>query len=225
MDHVRSRDIRLLVVEDHHIVRQGIVSLLQSVPGMHVVAEAPDGRSGVALFREHEPDVIVMDLRMPGMSGIQATEEICREFPSAKILVLTTYDGDEDVYKALQAGARGYLLKGMLGEELIEAIRSVHSGQSSLCPAVAQQLAHRMATPELTRRELQVLEAIVIGKGNRDIAAFLEISEATVKTHINSLLNKLDVSDRTQAAITALQRGLVQLELVADKLTFGRSVK
>jgi len=214
--------IRLLVVEDHHIVRQGIVSLLQSVPGMEVVAEAPDGRIGVALFRKHEPDVVVMDLRMPAMTGTQAIEEICRDFPHAKIIVLSTFDGDEDVYRALHAGARGYLLKGMLGDELIEAIRAVHAGRSSLCPAVAQQLAYRMAAPELTRRELDVLEAIVTGKSNRDIAACLAISEATVKTHINSLLGKLDVSDRTQAAITALQRGLVHMESVADRLEFGR---
>jgi two-component system NarL family response regulator len=218
-------DIRLMVVEDHHIVRHGLVSLLQSVPGIHVVAQAADGRTAVELFRQCQPDVVIMDLRMPLMTGVEATGEICREFRNARIIVLTTFDGDEDVYKALQAGARGYLLKGMLAEELVEAIRSVHAGQSSLCPAVAQQLAHRMSNPELTRRELEVLEAIVTWKSNRDIAAFLAVSEATVKTHINSLLTKLDVADRTQAAVSGLQRGLVHMEAVADRFTFGRSFK
>lgn len=217
--------IRLLIVEDHHIVRQGLISLLQSVSGMLVVAEAPDGRVGAELYRQHLPDVVLMDLRMPVLSGVEAIQELCREFPGAKIIVLTTFDGDEDVYRAMQAGARGYLLKGMEAEELIAAIRCVHAGQASICPPVAEQLAHRMATPELTRRELEVLETIVAGKSNREIASSLEVSEATVKTHLNSLFSKLDVVDRTQAAITAVQRGLVHLDSMANKLAFSRTAK
>ena len=215
--------IRLLIVEDHHIVRQGLISLLQSVSGMVVVAEAPDGRAGAELYRQHLPDVVLMDLRMPVVSGVEAIQELCHEFPDAKVIVLTTFDGDEDVYRAMQAGARGYLLKGMEAEELIASIRSVHSGKSSFCPPVAQQLAYRMATPELTRRELEVLETIVAGKSNREIAFSLDMSEATVKTHLHSVFSKLDVVDRTQAAITAVRRGFVHLDLMEDKPAFSRT--
>jgi two-component system NarL family response regulator len=192
---------------------------------MNVVAEAPDGRVGAELYRQHLPDVVLMDLRMPVASGVETIQELRHEFPGAKVIVLTTFDGDEDVYRAMQAGARGYLLKGMEAEELIAAIRCVHAGQSSLCAPIAEQLAHRMSTPELTPRELEVLETIVAGKSNREIASSLDVSEATVKTHLNSLFSKLNVVDRTQAAITALQRGLVHLDSMADKLTFSRSTK
>jgi two-component system NarL family response regulator len=229
MTHTQSFDsetpIRLLIVEDHHIVRQGLISLLQSVSGLEVVAEAPDGRIAAELYRRHLPDVVLMDLRMPVVSGVEAIQQLCREFPGAKVLVLTTFDGDEDVFRAMQAGARGYLLKGMEAQELITAIRRVHAGQSSLCSPVAQQLAYRMSTPELTPRELEVLETIVAGKSNREIASSLDVSEATVKTHLNSLFSKLDVVDRTQAAITAVQRGLVHLDFMADRLSFTRTAK
>lgn len=229
MTHTQSFDsetpIRLLIVEDHHIVRQGLISLLQSVSGLAVVAEAPDGRIAAELYRRHLPDVVLMDLRMPVVSGVEAIQQLCREFPGAKVLVLTTFDGDEDVFRAMQAGARGYLLKGMEAQELITAIRRVHAGQSSLCSPVAQQLAYRMSTPELTPRELEVLETIVAGKSNREIASSLDVSEATVKTHLNSLFSKLDVVDRTQAAITAVQRGLVHLDFMADRLSFTRTAK
>ena len=148
MTHTQSFDsetpIRLLIVEDHHIVRQGLISLLQSVSGLEVVAEAPDGRIAAELYRRHLPDVVLMDLRMPVVSGVEAIQQLCREFPGAKVLVLTTFDGDEDVFRAMQAGARGYLLKGMEAQELITAIRRVHAGHSSLCSPVAQQLAYRM---------------------------------------------------------------------------------
>jgi two-component system NarL family response regulator len=229
MTHTQSFDsetpIRLLIVEDHHIVRQGLISLLQSVSGLEVVAEAPDGRIAAELYRRHLPDVVLMDLRMPVVSGVEAIQQLCREFPGAKVLVLTTFDGDEDVFRAMQAGARGYLLKGMEAQELITAIRRVHAGQSSLCSPVAQQLAYRMSTPELTPRELEVLETIVAGKSNREIASSLDVSEATVKTHLNSLFSKLDVVDRTQAAITAVQRGLVHLDFMADRLSFTRTAR
>jgi DNA-binding NarL/FixJ family response regulator len=204
--------IRILVVDDHHIVRQGLVALLNTVPGFQVIAEAGDGIEAIALYRQHQPDITIMDLRLPRMNGVEAITHIRAEFPGARIVVLTTFDGDEDIYRALQAGARGYLLKGMDAEELTSAIRSVHAGKSRIPTVVAERLAERMSGSELTARELDVLRLIVQGRSNREIAGGLHISEATVKTHINNLLSKLGVSDRTQAATTALQRGLVHLE-------------
>jgi two-component system NarL family response regulator len=204
--------IRLMVVEDHHVVRQGLVALLNTVPDMSVVAEGADGRQAVDLFRQHEPDVTLMDLRMPNMSGVDAVIEIRQSFPAARIIVLTTFDGDEDIYRALQAGARAYLLKGMFGDELMDAIRAVHAGKSRIPPAVAERLADRMGSPGLTARELDVLRLIVGGKSNKEIGKGLNISEATVKTHINNILSKLGVTDRTQATTMALQRGIVHLD-------------
>ena len=203
--------IRILIVEDHHVVRQGLAALLKTVPDMTVVAQAADGAEGVRLFREHKPDVTIMDLRLPVLSGVDAITQIRSEFPTARIIVLTTFDGDEDIYRALQAGARGYLLKDMFGEELMEAIRVVHSGRTRIPPAIAERLAERMGGPNLTNRELEVLQAIVAGKSNKEIAFGLGISEATVKTHINNILSKLGVTDRTQATTAALQRGIVHL--------------
>ena len=206
-----SESIRILVVEDHHVVRQGLVALIRSVPDMTVVGEAADGRKGLELFRQHKPDITIMDLRLPVMTGVEAITQIRREFPQARVIVLTTFDGDEDIYRALQAGAKGYLLKDMFGDELMDAIRAVHAGKSRIPPAVAQRLADRMGGQELTARELEVLKQIVSGKSNKEIGSHLSISEATVKTHINSLLSKMNVTDRTQAATTAIQRGLVHL--------------
>ena len=206
-----SEPIRILVAEDHHVVRQGLVALIKTVPDMTVVGEAADGAQAVELFRKCRPDVTIMDLRLPVMSGVEAITAIRREFPSARVLVLTTFDGDENIFRALQAGARGYLLKDMFGEELREAIRGVHAGKTRIPPPIAQRLAERMGGPSLTHREIEVLKLIVAGKSNKDIGNDLSISEATVKTHINSILGKLGVSDRTQAATTALQRGIVEL--------------
>ncbi len=203
--------IRILVVDDHHVVRQGLIALLKTVPEIAIVAEGSDGEQAVTLYREHRPDVAILDLRMPKKNGVEAITDIKREFPQARVIVLTTFDGDEDIYRALQAGAKGYLLKDMFGEELIDAIRAVHSGKQRIPAAVAQRLAERMVGPSLTARELDVLKCIVSGKSNRDIGLELSISEATVKTHINNILGKLGVSDRTQAATTALQRGIVHL--------------
>ena len=204
--------VRLLVVDDHHIVRQGLIALLATVPEMQVVAEASDGKQALELYRRHQPDVTLMDLRMTSMNGVETTRAIRAEFPHARIIVLTTFDGDEDIYRALQAGARGYLLKGMDTEELLAAIRAVHSGKSRIPAPVAERLAERMNAPTLTERETDVLRLSVGGNSNKEIAAALFISEATVKTHINSLLGKLGVTDRTQAATTALQRGIVHLD-------------
>jgi DNA-binding NarL/FixJ family response regulator len=204
--------IRLLVADDHHIVRRGLVALLGSVPDMEIVGEASNGEEAVALYRAQHPDVVLMDLRMTGMNGVEATRAIRKEFPQARIIVLTTFDGDEDIYRALQAGARGYLLKGMDTEELLAAIHAVHGGKSRIPGPVAERLAERMNNPALTERETDVLRLIVGGNSNKEIASALFISEATVKTHINSLLAKLGVSDRTQATMAALQRGIVHLD-------------
>jgi two-component system NarL family response regulator len=206
-----SGPIRILVADDHNVVRQGLVALIKTVPDMAVVAEAADGVQAIELFRKHQPDVTIMDLRLPGMSGVDAITQIRRDFPSARILVLTTFDGDENIFRALQAGARGYLLKDMFGDELMEAIRTVHAGKTRIPAPIAQRLAERMGGPSLTNRELEVLKLIVAGNSNKDIGNELSISEATVKTHINSILSKLGVSDRTQAATTAIQRGIVEL--------------
>jgi DNA-binding NarL/FixJ family response regulator len=207
-----TQPIRILIVEDHHVVRQGLAALLATVEGMVVIGEAADGQHGVEMFRQHQPDVTIMDLRLPVLSGVEAITKIRQDFPAARIIVLTTFDGDEDIYRALQAGARGYLLKDMSGDELMEAIRTVHAGRSRIPAAVAQRLADRVGGHDLTPRELDVLRLIVTGKSNKEIGSALKISEATVKTHINSLLGKLGVTDRTQATTTALQRGLVHLK-------------
>ena len=204
--------IKIMVVDDHHIVRQGLVALLKTVPGFSVVAEASDGLQAVELFGKHVPDITLMDLRLPNLGGVDAIARIRATHPSARIIVLTTFDGDEDIFRALQAGAKGYLLKGMDTDELTEAIRSVYAGKSRIPAVVAEKLAERMSGPALTARELDVLKLIVAGCSNKEIASRLFISEATVKTHINSLLSKLGVTDRTQAATTALQRGIVHLD-------------
>jgi len=208
--------IRILVVEDHPIVRQGLVALLNVVDGVEVVGEATDGVEAVKEFELRHPDVTLIDLRLPKMSGVEVIQRIRADHAQARFIVLTTYDGDEDIYRALQAGARAYLLKGMTVEVLISAIRSVHAGKSIIPPAIAQKLAERMSTEQLTQREQDVLEQIVRGKSNKEIGAVLDISEATVKTHVNNLLGKLGVEDRTQAATAAIQRGLVQLDSQGD---------
>jgi len=204
--------IRVLVIEDHNIVREGLVAFLKVADGCEVVGEASDGEGGLASFNELLPDVTLIDLRLPKMSGVAVIERARSKVPQARFIVLTTYDGDEDIYRALKAGARAYLLKGMTGEELVQTIRSVHSGRSYIPPAIAERLAERIGTQELTPRESDVLEHIVQGKSNKEIAADLDVSEATVKTHVNSLLGKLAVTDRTQAATAAIRRGLVPFE-------------
>jgi two-component system NarL family response regulator len=204
-------EIRIIVVDDQAVVRQGFVSLIGTVPDMRVIAQGTNGREAVALYREHRPDVVLMDLRMPEMGGVEAIATIRREFSDAKVIVLTTYDGDEDIYRSLQAGAQGYLLKDMFFEELESAIRAVHAGGRKIPGVVAERLAGRMGGSDLTGREHEVLELIVRGLSNKEIGSALGISEATVKSHINSILGKLGVTDRTQAATTALQRGIVHL--------------
>jgi two-component system NarL family response regulator len=209
---VTTESIRVLIVEDHNVVRQGLVALLNVVDGLTVVGEAADGLEAIDQFRKHQPDITLMDLRLPRLSGVEAIKRIRQEAPQARVIVLTTYDGDEDIYRALKAGARAYLLKGMTSDDLVTTIRAVHVGKSHIPPAIAERLAERMGTEDLTPREFDVLQEIVHGKSNKEIATALSVSEATVKTHINSLLGKLGVTDRTQAATAALQRGIVPLE-------------
>ena len=217
-----SNPIRILVVEDHHVVRQGLVALLSVVEGVEVVGQAADGIAAIDEFNLRHPDVTLIDLRLPKLSGVEVIQKMRAEQPHARFIVLTTYDGDEDIFRALQAGARAYLLKGMTVEVLVSTIRSVHAGKSCIPPVIAQKLAERMATEQLTHREQDVLEQIVRGKSNKEIGSELDISEATVKTHINNLLSKLGVTDRTQAATAAIQRGLVQLDPQGD-IQIGRA--
>src|SRR5919206_1426818 len=205
-----NEKIRIVVVDDQAVVRQGFVALINTVSDMEVIAEGTDGRQAVELYRKLRPDVLLTDLRMPVMGGVEAIAQIRREFPHARIIILTTFDGDEDIYRSLQAGAQGYLLKDMFFEELEDAIRKVHAGARRLPAVVAERLAERMNASELTLRELEVLQEIVNGKSNKEIASTLHISEATVKSHINNILGKLGVTDRTQAATRALQRGIVR---------------
>ena len=203
--------IRIIVVDDQAVVRQGFAALINTVADMEVVAEGVNGAQAVELYRRHRPDVLLTDLRMPVMSGVEAITAIKREWPQARVIVLTAFDGDEDIYRSLQAGAQGYLLKDMFFEELESAIRTVHAGGRRIPGVVAERLAERMGGLDLTGRELEVLRLIVAGRSNKEIGSDLKISEATVKSHVNSILSKLGVTDRTQAATTALQRGLVHL--------------
>jgi len=200
-----------MVIDDQAVVRQGFVALINTVPDMEVIAEGTNGQQAIELYRLHKPDITMIDLRMPVLGGVEAIVAIRREFPDARLIVLTTYDGDEDIYRSLQAGAQGYLLKDMFFEELEDAIRKVHAGARRIPTLVAERLAERMGGSDLTSRELEVLEQIVAGNSNREIGRLLNISEATVKSHINNILSKLGVTDRTQAATTALQRGIVHL--------------
>lgn len=207
----QSSTIRVLIVDDHSIVRQGLATIINRDPEMTVIAQAEDGQQAIAYFSEHQPDVTLMDLRMPQMAGVEAITAICTQFKPARIIVLTTYDGDEDIYRGLQAGAKGYLLKDAKPNELLNAIRIVNRGQQYIPPEVGAKLVQRMSNPELSDRELEVLRLMGQGMSNLDIATALTIGESTVKSHVNRILSKLGVSDRTQAVITAVKRGIVNL--------------
>jgi DNA-binding NarL/FixJ family response regulator len=207
-----GEQIRILVVDDHHVVRQGLVALLNIMPGIEVVGEAGDGFEAIKLHQSLHPDITLMDLQLPKLGGVDAIIRIRAEDPTARFIVLTTFDGDEDIFRSLQAGAKAYLLKGMTVEELTSTIQAVHSGKTRISATIAEKLAERMSGQALTARELAVLERIVAGRANKEIASDLDISEATVKTHINNLLGKLGVSDRTHAATVAIQRGIVHLK-------------
>lgn len=203
--------IRVVVIDDHPVVRLGLAAMVSTQPDMSVVAQAGSGEEALRLFRQHQPDITLMDLRLPAMSGLETIRQIRQEFPDSRFIVLTTYEGDEDIYKALQSGARGYLLKGMSQDELLKAIRAVRSGFKYIPPRVSKALEARPPGSDLSARELQVLELIVKGQSNREIAETLKITEGTVKWHVNIVLSLLNVSDRTQAAVAALQRGIVHL--------------
>ncbi|MCA9973426.1 MAG: response regulator transcription factor [Anaerolineales bacterium] len=207
--------IRILLADDHPVVREGLAGMLAGQPDFDVVAQAGDGAAAVALWRVHRPDVVLMDLRMPGMDGVQAIEAIRGERPSAHILVLTTYDSDADIVRAIEAGATGYLLKDAPREELFRAIRAAARGESVLAPAVAARLMTRMRAPaeeSLSAREIEVLQLVARGNSNRAIGKALHISTATVKTHLIHIFDKLGVNDRTSAVTAALERGILSLD-------------
>lgn len=204
--------IRVLIVDDHPVFRDGLRAILGTAPDIEVCGEAGDGRAGVAAFKEHLPDIVFMDLRMPVLDGADAIAAILRHTPGARIIVLTTFSGDEDIHRALRFGAKGYLLKDAFGDEILGAVRAVHRGGRHIPPEVAARVAERPIGRELTEREVQVLESIARGLSNREIGAELGIAEGTVKAHINSILDKLEARDRTEAAMFALRRGIIRLE-------------
>lgn len=204
--------IRLLIVDDHPVVRDGLVAILhEGEPDLEVVGEAGDGKEAVTTWRNLRPTVTIMDLQLPGQTGVEAIQAIRREDPEARILVLTTFDGDADIQRALEAGARGYLLKSVRRNILIEAVRAVAAGQRYLPPTTAARLVEAMESERLTARELDVLRLLAKGERNREIADALGLAEPTVKIHVNNLLRKLQAKDRTEAAMIALKRGLIHL--------------
>jgi DNA-binding NarL/FixJ family response regulator len=205
------KSIRILTVDDHPVVRSGIAGLVQDQADMLLVGEASNGREAIQQFRAHRPDVTLMDLQMPEMSGVDATIAIRDEFPRARILVLTTYTGDVQVVRALKAGAQGYLIKNLLHKELLDAIRKVHAGKKIVSPELSGEVAIRAADDSLTAAEIAVLRLIADGNANKQIADQLSISEETVKSRVKNILSKLDANDRTQAVTIALKRGIIEL--------------
>jgi len=203
--------IRVLISDDHPFMREGLAAVIDYKSDMTVVGQACNGYEAIALFRQQQPDITLMDLRMPKLSGVEAIETICAEFNHARIVVLTTYDRDEDIYRGLRAGAKGYVLKDAEPDELLHAIRVVHKGQQYIPSAVGAKLAERIGNPELSDRELEVLRLMATGKSNLEISTELSIAEGTVKFHMKNILSKLGVSDRTQAMIVALKRGIITL--------------
>jgi two-component system NarL family response regulator len=203
--------ITVLIADDHPVVREGIAAMLSRRPDMDVIAEVGDGQQAIDAYTELHPDVVLMDLRMPTVSGVEAIRAIRASDEAARVIVLTTFDGDEDIYRALQAGAMAYLLKGTPREELLETVRAVAAGERRIPPEVAAKLAERMTIPDITPREAEVLRLIAEGMTNRAIGQALSITEGTVKAHVNNILTKLNANDRTQAVTIALQRGIIQL--------------
>ena len=204
--------IRILTVDDHFLLRKGIMALVTAEPDMKLIAEAANGKEALDAFRTHRPDVTLMDLQMPGMDGVDTIHAIRGEFPEARIIVLTTYSGDMRVLRALRAGARGYILKGNVHEELLNTIRSVHAGQKRIPPDVAAELAIHSTDEALTEREVEVLKLIAAGNANKQIADKLSISEATVKSRVTNILSKLGANDRAHAVTIGLKRGIIALD-------------
>jgi DNA-binding NarL/FixJ family response regulator len=208
---VQKERIRILIADDHSVVREGLVSLIKRKSGMVVVAEASNGREAVDLWKERRPDVTLLDLRMPELDGVSAIKEIREMDETAHVIVLTTFDGDEDIYRAIRAGAKAYLLKDTARGALVDCVRRVHAGETYLPPQLAAKLARRVSGEALSAREIEVLQRIAGGKSNKEIGAELFISEGTVKTHVKSIFSKLDVVSRAEAVARATRRGLIQL--------------
>lgn len=204
--------IRILLVDDHPVVREGLFAMLGTQADLHVLAAASDGTQAIDLYRLHQPDVTLMDLRLPGMNGVDVIKTLRREFPRARFIVVTSFHGDQDVYQALQAGAASYILKEMFGDELFKAIRTVYAGGLYLPPGLTERPAHPLLPHGLTPRELDVLRLMVAGHSNKQIGDALNVTEGSVKFYVNKILSKLDVTDRTQAVTTALRRGIVHLD-------------
>ena len=207
-----SSKLRILIADDHTLVRIGLRSSIEMEPDFSIVAEAGSGEQALAEYRKHQPEVVLLDLRMPGMDGIQTTAALCREFPGARIIVISTFTGGDDILRAMQAGAKTYLPKSVQREELIKAIRAIAKGESYLPNVVASRLADRLRRPDLTVRELEVLRLVAAGNSNKEIAAALSIEVGTVKLHVGKILEKLHARDRTEAATMAIQAGIVWLD-------------
>lgn len=204
--------IRVMIVEDHFVVRVGLKAIINSQQDMMTVAEAGNGRQAIDAFQEHQPDVTLMDLRIPGVNGLDAITTIVESFPRARIIVLSTFGGDENIYRAFQAGARAYFLKDVKGQDLVDAIRTVHQGHRAVAPEIASQLLERVPRPGLSSRETEILRLIAKGKSNKEIAAGLAISEGTVRVHASNVFAKLGCSDRAQAVSEAFRRGIIDVD-------------
>ena len=203
--------IRILLVDDHPVVRAGLTSMLSTIPGLDVCGAASSGEEALQMVDSEKPDLLLLDLRMPGMTGIELLKAIRAKTSPPKTLVLTSYESDEEIYRAIEAGAQGYLLKSTPQAEIVAAIQTVHSGRHHIPPRIAARLAERMVRSALTQRELEILEMVVRGLTNKQIGHALQISENTARNHINSIIRKLDVSGRTEAATAAIQQGLVRM--------------
>lgn len=201
-----------MLVDDHPAFRKGMVALIESEPDLKVVAETGDGREALQLYRQKKPDVVLMDLRLPGMGGVEATIAIRKEFPHAHVIVLTTFETDEDIFRAIQSGAKSYLLKDTPEDELAATIRNVHDGKQVLSDKLSRRLAERQQRPELSQRETEVLQLLIKGRSNKEIGSALFVTEDTIKAHFKTLFAKLKVADRTEAAISAIRLGIVHLD-------------
>jgi DNA-binding NarL/FixJ family response regulator len=208
----KTNEIRVMLVDDHPAFRKGMAALIESEPDLRVVAETGDGGKALEIYRQSRPDVVLMDLRLPGMGGVEAIIAIRKEFPDARVIVLTTFDTDEDIFRAIQSGAKSYLLKDTPEDELAETIRAVYAGKETLTGKVAERLAARKQRADLSQRETEVLSLLTKGRSNKEISSSLFITEDTVKAHLKTLFIKLNVKDRTEAAIHAVRQGIVHLE-------------